>query len=160
MSLDVVFFELRGRRCALPVAAVREVVAMPGLTPVPLAPPAVRGVAPVHGQVIPVLDLGGWLSSSGGEPGRAEAPVYRPGTDKVLIVDATISGDATPLRAALVVERVMRLGTIDETHARPPPPGPPFVSATVLDVEGPALLIDADKALEEVREVIRAMVPA
>ena len=50
----------------------------------------------------------------------------------------------------------MRLGTIDETHGRPPPPGPPFVAATVLDVEGPALLIDADRAVEQVRTAVRA----
>jgi chemotaxis signal transduction protein len=156
MSLDVVFFELRGRRCALPVAAVSEVAAMPGMTPVPLAPPAVRGIAPLHGQVVPILDLGVWLTA-GGE-GRGEAPVYRPGSDRVLLVEASSGSEGTPVRAALAVERVMRLGTIDETHARPPPAGPSFVSATVLDVEGPALLIDAAKAIEHVREAIRAAV--
>src|SRR4051812_44451956 len=117
MSLDVVFFELRGRRCALPVAAVSEVAAMPGMTPVPLAPPAVRGIAPLHGQVVPILDLGVWLTA-GGE-GRGEAPVYRPGSDRVLLVEASSGSEGTPVRAALAVERVMRLGTIDETHARP-----------------------------------------
>jgi chemotaxis signal transduction protein len=156
MSLDVVFFELRGRRCAMPVSAVSEVAAMPSLTPVPLAPPAVRGIAPLHGQVLPVLDLGVWLSP--GPESRGEAPLYRPGSDKVLLVEAASSNDGTPVRAALAVERVMRLGTIDESHARPPPVGPAFISATVLDVEGPALLIDAAKAIEHVREAIRATV--
>jgi len=57
-NLDVVFFHLRGLRCALPASVVREMLPMPGLTPVPLAPPVMRGIAPVHGQVLPVLDLG------------------------------------------------------------------------------------------------------
>lgn len=154
MSLDVVFFELRGRRCALPVSVVREVVPVPGLTPVPLAPSLVRGIAPLHGQVVPVLDLGVWLAP--GADTRAEAASYRTGAEKALLVEASL-GDA-PVRAALAVDRVLRLGTIDDGHSRPPPPGPAFVAATVLDVEGPALLIDADKAVERVREAIRATV--
>lgn len=149
MPTDVVFFELRGRRCALPVGVVREVVALPNVTPVPLAPPLVRGIAPLRGQVFPVLDLGVWLA-----PGADPQP--RAG-DKALLVDATL-GQETPLRAALAVDRVLRLGTIDESHSRPPPPGPAFVSATVLDVDGPALLIDADRAVERVREAVRATV--
>src|SRR5262249_2033594 len=108
MSLDVVFFELRGRRCALPVAQVREVVPMPNITPVPLAPSVVRGIAPVHGQVLPVLDLGGPVSL-GSEP-RWESPVFRGNAEKLLIVEGTLRGENAPVRAALAVDRVMRLG--------------------------------------------------
>jgi purine-binding chemotaxis protein CheW len=153
MALDVVFFELRGRRCALPVAAVSEVALMPNLTPVPHAPAAIRGIAPLRGQVLPVIDLGVWLAGDA----RAEPPPYRPGADKVLLVEAAL-GEGSPVRAALSVDRVMRLGTIDEEHGRPPPPGPAFVVATVLDVEGPALLIDAARAVDEVREAVRRAV--
>jgi chemotaxis signal transduction protein len=156
MLIDVMFFELRGRRCALPVSAVSEVVAMASMTPVPLAPAAIRGIAPLHGQVVPVVDLGVWLSPS--PEASAAAPLYRPGSDKVLLVEAQTSEGMPPVRAALAVDRVMRLGTIDQSHARPPPAGPAFVSATVLDVEGPALLIDAARAVEQVREAIRAAV--
>jgi chemotaxis signal transduction protein len=159
MIIDVMFFELRGRRCALPVHSVSEVVAMASMTPVPLAPPSIRGIAPIHGQVVPVVDLGVWLSPS--PEASAAAPLYRPGSDKVLLVEALIGhDDAPPVRAALSVDRVMRLGTIDQSHARPPPAGPAFVSAIVLDVEGPALLIDAAKAVEQVREAIRLAVKA
>jgi hypothetical protein len=55
------------------------------------------------------------------------------------------------VRAALVANKVTRLGTVDEGHSRPPPPGPPFVRATVLDLEGPALLLDPGRALESLR---------
>jgi chemotaxis signal transduction protein len=160
MALDVVFFEVRGRRCALPVSAVSEVLAMPAVTPVPHAPPAVRGIAPLRGQVLPVIDLGFWLAPSTDEWGEGTffAPGgYRSGAEKVLLVEAAL-GEGTPARAALAVDRVMRLGTIDETHGRPPPPGPSFVTGTVLDVEGPALLIDAARAVEKVREAVRATV--
>jgi chemotaxis signal transduction protein len=150
MAFDVVFFELRGRRCALPVTAVSEVTAMPNITPVPHAPPGVRGIAPLHGQVLPVVDLGVWLAGG-------EAAPYRPVSDKLLLIEVGVA-EGRPVRAALVVERVMRLGTIDETHGRAPPPGPPFVAATVLDAEGPALLIDPARAIEQVREAVRAQV--
>lgn len=152
MTLDVVFFELRGRRCALPVAAVREVMTAPNMTPVPLTPPAVRGVAPIHGKVIPVLDLGVLLTSSG--DGRPDVFGYRAAADRVLVVEATSTADSAPMQAALLVDRVMRLGTVDEDHCRPPPPGPSFVSATVLDLEGPALLIDANRAMDQIRDAI------
>jgi purine-binding chemotaxis protein CheW len=150
MAMDVVFFELRGRRCALPAAVVSEVAVLPNLTPVPHAPAGIRGVAPLHGQVLPVVDLGVWLG--GGEP-----TAYRPGSDNLLLIEATL-GEGSPVRAALVVERVMRLGTIDETRGRPPPPGPAFVTATVLDVEGPALLIDAGRAIDQIRDAVMAAV--
>jgi chemotaxis signal transduction protein len=149
VSLDVVFFELRGRRCAVAVGSVREVLPMPSVTPVPLAPSSLRGVAPVHGQVLPVIDLGGHVTPSG-EP-RLEAPLFRATSEKLLVVEAALAGEASTVRAALAVDRVLRLGTVDEGHARPAPAALPFVSATVLDVEGPALLIDADRALEHVR---------
>ena len=154
MSLDVLFFELRGRRCAIAVSAIREVVALPALTPMPLAPAAVRGVAPLHGQVLPVLDIGVWLSAAG--EARPETPLYRPGRDRVLVVEASLAGEAAPVRAALAVDRVTRLGTVDEAHSRPPPATPAFVSATLLDVEGPALLIDAQRLFDQVRKAVQA----
>ncbi len=155
MSLEVVFFEIRGRRCALPLSAVREVMAVPNLTPVPMAPSVVRGVAPFHGQALPLLDLGVWLAP-GAEP-RGESAHARDGALRVLLIEGGVADDGAPLRAALAVDRVMRLGAIDEEHARPAPPGPAFVSATVLDSDGPALLIDAQVALDQVRQAVRAV---
>jgi purine-binding chemotaxis protein CheW len=148
MSLDVLFFEVRGRRCALPIAAVREVLAVPAVTPVPLAPRSIRGVVPVHGQALPLLDLGSQLAPGGAFSGpfllRAEG-------DRVVVIEADTPLDSTPVQAALLVNRVVRIGTVNEEHSRPPPPGPSFVTATILDVEGPALLLDATAAIETVR---------
>lgn len=41
-----------GERCAMPVASVREVVALPPVARIPGAPEAVRGVANVHGTLV------------------------------------------------------------------------------------------------------------
>jgi chemotaxis signal transduction protein len=142
---DVVFFELRGRRCALPVSVVLEVMAGANVTPVPLAPMAVRGVAPLHGQMTPVLDLGVYLASAGQPNGPAD--------EKWMLIEASIAGEA--VRAALAVDKVMRLGTVEDNAARRPPPGPTFVTATVLDADGPALLLDVDRALAQVQDALR-----
>lgn len=154
--MDVIFFELRGRRCALPVNTVREVLSVPSITPVPLSPATVRGVAPVHGHALPVIDLGVWFSASA-EP-RLEPLPFRTGIDKVLLVESGRGGDGGSVQAALLVDRVMRVGTVEEQHSRIAPAGPAFIGATVLDMDGPALLVDVDKALEQVRDAIAAAV--
>ena len=147
MSFDVLFFEVRGRRCALPVAVVREVLATPAVTPVPLTPPLLRGLVPVRGQVLPLLDVGTQLGASGGDPMDA-ARFLVTEQDRIVVVE-TSSQPAS--RLAFAASRISRLGSIHEGHARRPPPQPRFVSATVFDVEGPALLLDATLALETLR---------
>ena len=44
---------------------------------------------------MPVLDLGVWLS-----PGPESPPLYRPGSDKVLLIEASLGVEGTPVRAA------------------------------------------------------------
>ena len=156
MSFDVLFFEVRGRRCALPVNVVREVLAAPAITPLPLAPPTLRGLVPVHGQVLPLIDIGPHLSGAAADQGGV-LPLRWDG-DRIIVIESSLPdarNDRTLVRAALVVHRVTRLGTLDEGHSRPPPAGPGFVSATVLDVEGPALLIDAAGAMQALRQSLR-----
>jgi chemotaxis signal transduction protein len=154
--LDVVFFELRGLRCALPLAVVRKVLPGRAVTPVPLSPPVVRGIAPLQGNILPVLDLGVCFHSARDE--AAEASGYRSPRDKLLLVES--SGDAghEAVCAALAVDRVFNIGIIDEQHSRLPPPRPAFLSATVLDASGPALLLDLARALDYVRDAISTAV--
>jgi purine-binding chemotaxis protein CheW len=58
---------VRDERYAFPVHAVREVARSLDVTPVPGAPPAVRGVHNLRGEVIPVLDLSTLLGMGGGD---------------------------------------------------------------------------------------------
>lgn len=53
-----VAFGVAGRRWALPLATVERVVAMVAVSPLAGAPGAVRGAIDVHGEIVPVLDLG------------------------------------------------------------------------------------------------------
>jgi len=50
-------FEIAGEIYAVPVGAVREIVRVPELTRVPLAPPYVEGVVNLRGEVLPVINL-------------------------------------------------------------------------------------------------------
>ncbi len=150
--LDVVFFHLRGLRCALPASVVREMLPLAGLTPVPLAPPVLRGIAPVRGQVLPVLDLGVYFPQAG-EPtqsGRGDSSLG----ERFLSIETAPDANTPAIAAALAVQRQVRVGQVDEQHSRPPPPRPSFVTATVLDADGPALLINAQQAIDLVRSAI------
>jgi len=154
--LDVVFFELRGLRCALPLADIRKVLPMRGVTPVPLSPPVVRGIAPMQGLILPVLDLGVCFHPAGDD--AAESASYRSSRDKLLLVETAGNTGGEAVRAALAVERVMNIGTIDEQHSRLPPPRPPFLSATVLDANGPALLLDIARTIDYVKDAISTVI--
>jgi chemotaxis signal transduction protein len=150
--LDVVFFHLRGLRCALPTSVVREMLPISGLTPVPLAPPVLRGITPLRGQVLPVLDLGVYFPQAS-EP--AQVGPFEPSlAEKFLLIEAVPDANTPAIAAALAVEPQVRVGQIDEEHSRPPPPRPSFVTATVLDGDGPALLINAQQAIDLVRSAI------
>jgi chemotaxis signal transduction protein len=154
--LDVMFFELRGLRCALPLSVVRRVLPMCGVTPVPLAPGIVRGIAPLGGHILPVLELDACFQAAG--EAWSDAPTFRAAKDKLLLLETTPESGHESMQVALAVEHNVSVGRVDEQHSRPPPPRPVFVSATILDANGPALLLDAERTVEFVREAISAVI--
>ena len=154
--LDVIFFELRGLRCALPLGVVRKVLPMRGLTPVPLAPAMVRGIATVQEWILPVLDLSVCFQPAGDE--LTDGSTYRFPKEKLLLIETAPEAGREAVLAAIAVERTVTIGTVDEQHSRPPPPRPSFLAATVLDANGPALLIDIERTMDYVRNAIRAVI--
>jgi hypothetical protein len=62
------------------------------------------------------------------------------------------------VRVAIAVERGVSIGTVDEEYSRVPPPRPPFLSATILDASGPALLLDVERTIDYVRGAISAVI--
>ena len=59
--IDFLEFMLGPERIAVAVRSVASVQAFDLLTPIPCAPAHIRGIVPVHGELIAVLDLGAWL---------------------------------------------------------------------------------------------------
>jgi chemotaxis signal transduction protein len=83
-------FRLGGRLYGIRVERVQEVLKPMPLTPVPLAPAAVRGLLNLRGQIVTALDLAPSLdaiaadssrcSSCGAAPGRSRCSWKRSGT--------------------------------------------------------------------------------
>ncbi len=56
-DLLLVSFRIDGERCAIELDAVERVLRAVALTPLPGAPPAIRGVFSLHGDIVAVADL-------------------------------------------------------------------------------------------------------
>ena len=56
-TMQVLLFRLGSEEVALPVGELAEIAPFRGCTPVPGAPPAVRGVVNLRGSIRPVVDL-------------------------------------------------------------------------------------------------------
>ncbi len=79
-KLKVLVFHIGNLRCGLHEEDVTEVVAAVSLTPLPGAPPIVKGVISVRGVLTPVLDLRPHLD----EPPKSVSP-----TDHFILTRAT-----------------------------------------------------------------------
>ena len=109
---------------AVGIAAVREILEVSHMTPVPLMPGFVRGVINLRGAVVPVVDLSARLGFEGTVVGRRTCVVIvdvvspTEGTEQTLgmLVDAVFEVFDT---SAAALEAVPRLGmTIDPSFVR------------------------------------------
>jgi purine-binding chemotaxis protein CheW len=55
--LEVLVFEIAGRRYGVPAADVREIVAVVTIVPLPRAPAVIEGIINLRGRIVPVLDI-------------------------------------------------------------------------------------------------------
>lgn len=82
-------FRLDGRLYGVPVDRVQEVLRSAAVTPVPLAPPAVRGLINLRGEIVTVVDLRQPLQLPQAEPASPTLVVVRDGSSiMTLAVDA------------------------------------------------------------------------
>jgi purine-binding chemotaxis protein CheW len=81
---------------ALAVEGVREVADLGDVAPVPGAPRAIRGVRNVHGQVMPVVDLGTVLGAPSGDRCKRLVVAEHEGRLAGLAVDAVIGVEGIP----------------------------------------------------------------
>lgn len=114
--------------CALPAGDIEEVVRRAAVTPVPLAEPAVRGLAQIRGRVMPVIDLRRCL----GLPDR------EPGAEPMHVIARTGDG---PL--GLEVDRIFEVIDAGAAELLPPPDSlPPEVRGLIAGTwVGPQRLI-------------------
>lgn len=97
---------LEGEHYGIEVERVREIVAWAKITRIPKAPPYIRGVMNLRGNIIPVLDLRARFSLP-----RREVDIF---TSIVVVLVEGIS-------LGLMVDRVDEVISVDEVHLSIPP---------------------------------------
>jgi purine-binding chemotaxis protein CheW len=87
-----VSFFVEGERFATPMAPVQEIIRVPRVARLPMAPPALLGVANLRGQVLPVLSLRRIFGLPEGDAGEAaRALVVNLGSPVGFVVDRVAS---------------------------------------------------------------------
>ena len=56
-SSTFVTMSVHGQLCGIPVLNVRDVIASPAMTPIPMAPPEVAGSLNLRGRIVTAIDL-------------------------------------------------------------------------------------------------------
>lgn len=125
-ALQVLSFEVGAQTYCVPVSAVREIRGVTPPTPLPDAPPFVRGVINLRGQVMPVIDLSQRLGKGAAQDGPRQV---------IIVVE-----NQTDV-AGLLVDAVCDSFTVEADAINPPPSlgdveDSPLVSAVITSAEG------------------------
>lgn len=103
-------FRLGREQFGLEILKVREIMGWINVTPVPKAPPSVRGVINLRGKIIPVIDL------------RRKFEMEEvPNTDRtcIIVVDVDFRGQSADV--GILVDNVSEVLNIDSADIGPPP---------------------------------------
>lgn len=129
---NVIVFAVSGARYALELRWVREVVSLGFVTGVPTAPAALGGVCNLHGQILPVLDVGALLDLAAG-------PAARQG-DGALVIETD------GVVCALRVDQVDHVASLHESDR-----------GALVDASGrPLTLLDPGHLVRRAQELITA----
>ncbi len=132
-ELQLVSFAVGPERCALEILQVWEIHRLPPITPIPGAPPYVRGITNLRGTTIPILDLRLRM----GFPAAEEADKEQ----RILIVESR--GRV----AGLLVDRVYRVLHASADQLERAAKGQEFVQAVVKTETGLLSLLNLDSVL-------------
>ena len=107
-------FALTPNDYAVPIRAVREIIAMHDITPLPGMPEFVRGVINLRGRIIPVADLCIRLGLGPHE----ETPV-----SCIIVADLACGGDGPPSEVGCIVDSVREVREIRDDQIQETPRG-------------------------------------
>jgi len=102
----LIVFRLENEEYGAPITQVREIRRMGPITPMPKAPPAVKGVINLRGKIVPIVDL----------KQRLEMPTQEP-TSSTRIVVAEIGEDTV----GFIVDSVSEVLQLSPEEVEPPP---------------------------------------
>lgn len=139
-------FERAGRTCAVPADRVAEVAVNLHVTPVPLTGPAIKGLVPIHGHPVALVDLEAWFSES------PSLPIVEDIVPQMIVLHIDVPGNVSAIRFAVIVDRVIGYRSMTPSVAFSPEPKPPFVvgdstAATTSD-RSPVTQIDPNLLFE------------
>ncbi|MFW2176925.1 MULTISPECIES: chemotaxis protein CheW [unclassified Moraxella] len=97
-----VAFIVNGQQLVAPLGDIAEVLAVPEITPVPLAKPWLMGIANVRGRLLPITDLGRFIGVSQAKTHSLE--------HKLLVIDQP------KVFSGLLVDEVLGIQTFNERH--------------------------------------------
>ncbi len=125
-------FSIHGQDYAVDIRSVREVLSHADIEPVPGAPGRVLGVINLRGQIVTVVDFGGWL---GRVPSRAARPILVMDHQGVVL--------------ALAIDTVHDVTRLDPDEIKPVPrtglgTRPGVMHGLVVRESGLLSLLDAD----------------
>ncbi|MGA2080324.1 MAG: chemotaxis protein CheW [Holophaga sp.] len=136
-------FYLGDRRFGLPILSVREIIRSCEITPVPLAPPHVRGLINLRGQIVTILDLAVRLDIQDRPDARESHVVVLAGGESALPARerSTDQGGGEDM-AGFLVDGIGDVVEADVGQTKPAP-------ANVTEAEGRLLcgVIQADSGL-------------
>jgi len=138
-AMDVIVFEVGGRRLALDLRQVGEVFTLGYVTSLPVVSQAVCGATNVRGRMIPVISL---------EPlfGLPVGRLVRPGASAILV--STREGTA-----AIPVQRVLDVVSIPiERYEEGGEGSGPLVPGSFRGVAGSTPLLSAEAVLRSIRD--------
>jgi purine-binding chemotaxis protein CheW len=104
--LELISFDVGAERYCLDVQTVREIRIWTPATPIPHAPPYMRGMINLRGAIMPIVDLRARLGQ-----GRTEVTARH----VIIVVQAGAS------TAGLLVDAVEETFVVDEAEMQPPP---------------------------------------
>ena len=136
--LQVLSFEVGAQTYCVPVGAVREIRGVTPATPLPDAPPFVRGVINLRGQVMPVIDLSARLGKGLAQDGPRQV---------IIVVEHETEA------AGLLVDAVCDSFIVPAEHISAPPSvgeeASPLVSAVITLNDSMTILLAVEAILPE-----------
>ena len=138
-----VTMSVHGQLCGIPVLKVRDVIASPAMTPVPMAPPEVAGSLNLRGRIVTAIDL----------RRRLRLPASSDGGGATMSVVVEQQGELY----SLIVDKVSEVVELDAASFEP---NPPTLGAEWRDVSAGVYRLQSDLLVVLNTERVLAVGPA
>jgi purine-binding chemotaxis protein CheW len=142
-----IVFSLSGEEYGIPLLKVKEVVAIPDITPVPYGPTHFKGIMNLRGQVFSVIDLRLKLKLAKAEINPESA---------IIILDLN------PIHFGIIVDTVESVRSVSSLEVQPPPEmesqiKSDYMTGIVKQDKKLVILLDVEKTLngEDLRTIRR-----